>query len=61
FDGKAVIRGEWILQGSKRVVTQPFNIEVPQADDGYDALVGALGKGWQQVAEQVRQRLQAGA
>ncbi|WP_042860156.1 membrane integrity-associated transporter subunit PqiC [Dickeya sp. NCPPB 3274] len=60
FDGKAVIRGEWVLKGSKHVVTQSFNIEVPQAEDGYDALIGALGKGWQQVAEQVRQRLQAG-
>ncbi|MEI7063462.1 membrane integrity-associated transporter subunit PqiC [Dickeya chrysanthemi] len=60
FDGKAVIRGEWVLQGSKRVVTQPFSIEVAQTEDGYDALVDALGKGWQQVAEQVRQRLQTG-
>ncbi|NKI73824.1 membrane integrity-associated transporter subunit PqiC [Dickeya sp. CFBP 2040] len=61
FDGNAVIRGEWVLQGSKRIVTQPFSIDVPQTEDGYDALVSALGKGWQQVAEQVSQRLLTGA
>ncbi|TYL43638.1 membrane integrity-associated transporter subunit PqiC [Dickeya sp. ws52] len=60
FDGKAVVRGEWVLQDGKRMTTQPFSIEVPQTEDGYDALVAALGKGWQQVAEQVGQRLQTG-
>ncbi|AJC66714.1 membrane integrity-associated transporter subunit PqiC [Dickeya zeae] len=60
FDGKAVIQGDWVLRSNKRIVTQPFSLEVSQTEDGYDALVAALGKGWQQVAEQISQRLLAG-
>ncbi|MBP2856738.1 membrane integrity-associated transporter subunit PqiC [Dickeya oryzae] len=60
FDGKAVIQGDWVLRSNKRIVTQPFSLDVAQTEDGYDALVAALGKGWQQVAEQISQRLLAG-
>lgn len=60
FDGKAVIQGDWVLHSNKRIVTQPFSFEVAQTEDGYDALVAALGKGWQQVAEQISQRLLVG-
>ncbi|WP_035345890.1 MULTISPECIES: membrane integrity-associated transporter subunit PqiC [Dickeya] len=53
FDGHAVIQGEWVLQDNQRVITQPFAQEVALRDDGYDALVGALATGWQQVAQSV--------
>ncbi|WP_192458616.1 membrane integrity-associated transporter subunit PqiC [Musicola keenii] len=50
FDGRAIVRGEWVLRDKSRVVTQPFNVEVSLREDGYDALVKALAQGWQQVS-----------
>lgn len=53
YDGKAVIRGEWTLRNQERIVTRPFQVEVAQTDDGYDALVQALSQGWRQVSHDI--------
>ncbi len=48
YDGKAVIRGQWLLRHQQRLITQSFNIELEQDEAGYDALVRKLAEGWQQ-------------
>ncbi|EFE94250.1 membrane integrity-associated transporter subunit PqiC [Serratia odorifera] len=53
YDGKAIIRGEWVLKHQDRVVKRPFNLELTQQEDGYDALVRALATGWQQEAQAI--------
>ncbi|PWC18718.1 membrane integrity-associated transporter subunit PqiC [Brenneria roseae subsp. roseae] len=55
YDGKVVIRGEWILNQSGKVMKRPFNVTLPQTEDGYDALVKTLAQGWQQVAQSIAQ------
>ncbi|WP_061798010.1 membrane integrity-associated transporter subunit PqiC [Serratia ficaria] len=53
FDGKAVIRGEWVLNHQGRLIKRPFNLELKQGEDGYDALVRTLAQGWQQEAQTI--------
>lgn len=53
YDGSAVIQGEWVLTVRDRVFRQPFNVTLPQSEDGYDALVATLAQGWQQVAQSI--------
>ncbi|MFP1721718.1 membrane integrity-associated transporter subunit PqiC [Lonsdalea quercina] len=53
YDGSAVIRGAWTLRYQDRIITQPFNVTLPQSEDGYDALVKTLAEGWQQVAQSI--------
>ncbi|HFI5324206.1 TPA: membrane integrity-associated transporter subunit PqiC [Serratia liquefaciens] len=57
FDGKAVIRGEWILNHQGRLIKRPFNLELKQSEDGYDALVRTLAEGWQKEAESIANQL----
>lgn len=51
YDGKAIIRGEWVLKHQDRLIKRPFNLELKQDEDGYDALVRAMAVGWQQEAQ----------
>jgi uncharacterized lipoprotein YmbA len=51
FDGKAIIRGEWVLNRQGRLIKRPFSLELKQGEDGYDALVRTLAQGWQQEAQ----------
>ncbi|WP_168415695.1 membrane integrity-associated transporter subunit PqiC [Erwinia amylovora] len=53
YDGHAVVRGEWILEHNGKLFKQPFNMTLPQKEDGYDDLVRTLAAGWQRVAVQV--------
>ncbi|MEH2920246.1 membrane integrity-associated transporter subunit PqiC [Samsonia erythrinae] len=53
YDGNVVIRGEWLLTHQGNVIKRPFDIVLPQTDDGYDALVRALAQGWKQVAQSI--------
>nr|WP_113866514.1 membrane integrity-associated transporter subunit PqiC [Brenneria salicis]NMN91428.1 hypothetical protein [Brenneria salicis ATCC 15712 = DSM 30166]RBP62732.1 hypothetical protein DES54_11569 [Brenneria salicis ATCC 15712 = DSM 30166]RLM30683.1 hypothetical protein BHG07_09640 [Brenneria salicis ATCC 15712 = DSM 30166] len=55
YDGNVVIRGEWILNQSGQVIKRPFDIILPQTEDGYDALVKTLAQGWRQVAQSIAQ------
>jgi uncharacterized lipoprotein YmbA len=51
YDGKAVVSGQWTLTQNGRTVTQPFNLQLNQPEDGYDNLVRTLAQGWQQQAD----------
>ncbi|MDR9440978.1 MAG: ABC-type transport auxiliary lipoprotein family protein [Halomonas sp.] len=55
FDGRAVVGGQWQLsdEGGELLAMAPFNVEVELAQDGYPALVRALGRGWDQVADEI--------
>ncbi|WP_337264033.1 MULTISPECIES: membrane integrity-associated transporter subunit PqiC [unclassified Serratia (in: enterobacteria)] len=50
YDGKAIIRGEWVLNHQGQLIKRPFNLELKQEEDGYDALIRTLAQGWQQEA-----------
>ncbi len=54
-DGQAVASGQWQLRAADgAIITQRnFLVQVPLEDDGYPALVRALGRCWDQVAEQI--------
>jgi uncharacterized protein len=54
-EGYAIISGRFSL--SDQIHTQPFNIRVALTNDGYAALVQALGEGLQQLSMQIAQQL----
>ncbi|OCG02184.1 ABC-type transport auxiliary lipoprotein family protein [Gilliamella sp. wkB112] len=48
YTGDAIIEGRWVVTDSKNnIKTKAFARQVPLTDNGYDALVKALSKGWQ--------------
>lgn len=50
--GIALVSGRFhLLQGDK-VQSQSFQLQLPQPDEGYPALVDTLGQGWQQAITQ---------
>lgn len=53
YDGKAIVRGEWVLSHQGRLIKRPFNLELKQGEDGYDALVRTLAQGWLQEAQEI--------
>ncbi|MDI5920342.1 ABC-type transport auxiliary lipoprotein family protein [Halomonas sp. LR5S13] len=55
FDGRAVAGGQWQLRdgGGELLAVAPFAVEVELAEDGYPALVRALGRGWDRVADEI--------
>ncbi|ALM52739.1 PqiC family protein [Halomonas huangheensis] len=55
YDGAAVASGQWILRGGDGKVQSyaPFNAEVTLNQDGYPALVRALGRSWDEVADEI--------
>jgi uncharacterized lipoprotein YmbA len=57
YDGRAIIRGVWILRHQGQLIKQPFDLELKQNEDGYDALIRALAEGWQQEARMIAARL----
>jgi len=59
YDGKAITSGQWQLQDSQGnlLVIAPFNLETTLAADGYPALVRALGKNLDKLAEQLATRI----
>ncbi|EKN3345108.1 membrane integrity-associated transporter subunit PqiC [Yersinia ruckeri] len=59
YDGKVVIKGVWILKYRDKLIKQPFDLELKQNEDGYDALVRTLAQGWQQEAQRMATQLQA--
>lgn len=58
YDGRAIIRGVWILKHQGQLIKQPFDLELKQSEDGYDALVRTLAAGWQQEAGAIAAQLQ---
>ncbi|WP_375054936.1 membrane integrity-associated transporter subunit PqiC [Zobellella sp. DQSA1] len=61
FDGIALAEGQWqLLDGNGRLLAQAaFSAEQILEDDGYPALVRALGAAWEQVADQLATELGA--
>ena len=57
YDGKAVIRGEWLLTHNGTVSRFPFDVTLNQPEDGYDVLVRTLAQGWQQVGENIAKQI----
>ena len=57
-DGHAIVSGRFAV--SAQPGSQPFNIRIALADDGYPALVQALGQAVQQLSQQISRQL-AGA
>lgn len=55
YDGSAVASGQWLLRegGGKVEAYAPFNAEVTLNQDGYPALVRALGRSWDEVADDI--------
>ncbi|GHA84710.1 PqiC family protein [Modicisalibacter luteus] len=61
YDGMAVAGGRWQLRDAdgEILTVEPFSASVPLTSDGYPALVRALGKSWDEVANNVAQRIRA--
>lgn len=59
YDGKAVVSGQYrIMNANHRVIQQnAFSYAEPLAQDGYAALVDALDRGVQQLADNITQQL----
>ncbi|WON78894.1 membrane integrity-associated transporter subunit PqiC [Serratia sp. UGAL515B_01] len=53
YDGKAIVQGEWVLNHQGHLIKRPFNIELKQDEDGYDALVRSLAQAWQKEAQEI--------
>ncbi len=49
YSGDALIKGRWVITDShNNIETKPFERHVALMTNGYDALVKALSKGWQE-------------
>lgn len=61
YDGKAVTSGHWQLRAAngELLVLEPFSAEVALEQDGYPALVRALGRSWNKVAAGIAARIDA--
>ncbi|WP_034913882.1 membrane integrity-associated transporter subunit PqiC [Erwinia sp. 9145] len=53
YDGQAIVSGEWVLEHQGKIEKRSFALTMPQNEDGYDALVRTLAKGWQQEANEI--------
>lgn len=60
YDGMAVVGGRWQLRDAegKLLVYEPFTVTTALASDGYPALVRALGRSWDKLAEQIAERIE---
>ena len=59
-DGYAVTSGQWQLRDSKNILLYlgSFHARTALSDDGYPALVRALGQSWSDVAQDIAQTLE---
>ncbi|MCC5883640.1 MAG: membrane integrity-associated transporter subunit PqiC [Halomonas sp.] len=55
YDGLAITSGQWQLLAAdgRLLAMERFHVEAELADDGYPALVRALGNSWDQVASEI--------
>ncbi|MFC2992825.1 PqiC family protein [Halomonas tibetensis] len=58
-DGQAVIGGQWQLRDDKGslLAMDSLRVEAELDDDGYPALVRALGRGWDSAADELAEAL----
>lgn len=61
YDGMAVAGGRWQLHSAdgELLALEPFQATVALESDGYPALVRALGRSWDQVADSMAKRIEA--
>lgn len=61
YNGTAVTSGHWQLRAAEGelLVFEPFSAEVALEQDGYPALVRALGRSWDKVAAGIAARIDA--
>ncbi|SUB72215.1 Protein of uncharacterised function (DUF330) [Pluralibacter gergoviae] len=57
YDGRVIVSGEWLLNHNGRLIKRPFNIEMKQQQDGYDAMVKVLAQAWAQEASTMAQEI----
>ncbi len=50
-------QGTTLVGGQSGIMQQQFQLQMPQADDGYPALVAALGELWQRQGKDIAQLL----
>ncbi|MFG6667330.1 membrane integrity-associated transporter subunit PqiC [Halomonas sp. HNIBRBA4712] len=62
FDGNAVASGQWQLRGANNelLALESFNVETELAQDGYPALVRALGQSLDEVAAEIASDIRTG-
>ncbi len=61
YDGLAVAGGRWQLRDASGTLlaVEPFTATAELDSDGYPALVRALGRSWDRVADLIAQRIEA--
>ena len=47
--GIVTVSGRFHLLNGDKILSQPFQLQLPQPEEGYPALVDTLGQGWQQA------------
>ena len=57
YDGRVIVSGEWLLNHKGQLIKRPFNIEMKQQQDGYDAMVKVLAQAWAQEATTMAQEI----
>ncbi|WP_249976942.1 PqiC family protein [Vreelandella olivaria] len=62
YDGVAIASGQWQLRGTNNelLALEGFTAETELDEDGYPALVRALGKSWHSVASQIANQIRQG-
>lgn len=61
YDGQAVAGGQWQLRDpdGELLTLDTFEVETPLDADGYPALVRALGKSWDTLADRIAERIRS--
>jgi len=57
YDGHVIVSGEWLLNHQGTLIKRPFYVEMTQSQDGYDAMVKALGVAWAQQASNIAREI----
>jgi len=57
YDGHVIVSGEWLLNHQGTLIKRPFYVEMTQSQDGYDAMVKALGVAWAQQASSIAREI----
>ncbi|WP_458524651.1 PqiC family protein [Onishia taeanensis] len=61
YDGKAIAAGQWQLRDADGTLLtlDTFTVDTPLETDGYPALVRALGRSWDDLADRLAERIRA--
>lgn len=57
YDGRVVVRGEWVLNRRDHYIKQPFALLMLQPEEGYESLIRTLSSAWQQEARAIATKL----